>query len=42
MFKLVYYVENNNNTNVFIAAFTIANAKLKLYEMSSHISVFIG
>jgi hypothetical protein len=28
-----YYVENDFNTNIFIAAFTTANARLRLYEM---------
>jgi hypothetical protein len=27
------YVENDFNTNIFIAAFTTANARLRLYEM---------
>jgi hypothetical protein len=27
-----YYVENDFNTNIFIAAFTTANARLRLYE----------
>jgi hypothetical protein len=28
-----YYVENDFNTNILIAAFTTANARLRLYEM---------
>jgi hypothetical protein len=27
------YIENDFNTNIFIAAFTTANARLRLYEM---------
>ena len=30
-----YYVENNHNTNIFVAVYTTANARLRLYEQLS-------
>ena len=33
MFFCKYYVENDHNTNIYIAAFTTSSARLRLYKM---------